>query len=640
MKGIAGIAYPDVFQVNHLIFPMLDVIQQVSDPVRDFHTSNNIQIGTAGSMLAKNEKKTIIGGVDGTIYNIKEVEKELIKQGYHFQTNNPTEILVHAYELWDTRFLEKIEGDFALMILDPLKKRLIIARDRIGKKPVFWFHSHKHFIFATQLKALIATGVVPQAPAPDALAAYLYLGYFPQDLTPLKDVNKLLPGHYLQYNFNQSKTIEPFWSYSSYFEHPLKKHKNTIAHNLETRLEHSVNQLLPKNDVGVGCFVSGGLGSASIAYYVSKALKEKKPDCFTVGFKGENDEDVEAAAVVAKQLGLAYKTEYITPSTFLDNLVNIVWHLDEPIADPNIVAIWKQAELAAETTKVVFSGMGCDELLAGHNRYTVSEHHVNMLSRLYHLQTPFIYHVLVPLMNLIYTPWAYKLLKQTKTNPWQHEYIRNSALFDDDMIAKASPQLSGLFDPDVFLHKFHNLSRVKSTVSSFLYFDVKTRLVDNYMTQVGRLTDANNLIWQTPFLDQKLVQFLASMPDIENLAESDTATFLKTLMKGVFPNSFVARPKKTRSHFLASWINQSDMAEVCLMLENGTLVETGVISREWLKQSLSTPERRLENFKYLWAVLILEIWFQLMINRPVTYTPPNISVRELFTKTKILIHKR
>ncbi|MEM1283432.1 MAG: asparagine synthetase B, partial [Chlamydiota bacterium] len=253
MKGIAGIVYPDVFQVDHLIFPMLDVLKSGSDTDRDIHTYNNIQIGTVDKKLAVNEKKTIIGGFDGTIYNLTALHQELEKNGYRFITDDPTEVLVHAYELWGAKFVDKIEGDFAIMILDPLKERILLARDRIGKKPLYWYHNNNHFIFGSQLKSLLATGLIPQAPAPDAISSYFYFGYTPQDLTPIQNVSKLLPGHLLQYNFNQSKTIEPYWSYSSYFENLSLKHPNTLSKLLATKLGDAVKGQMPSNRE-IGCF--------------------------------------------------------------------------------------------------------------------------------------------------------------------------------------------------------------------------------------------------------------------------------------------------------------------------------------------------------------------------------------------------
>lgn len=630
MNGIAGIVYPGVVQGERTMYSMLNVLQQGKETGRDLHMYNNIQVGSTGNRLALNEKKTIVCGFDGVIYNLPELHRLLIKQGRHPAAASTNELLVLAYEVWGIKFLQKIDGDFALMILDSSNKRIILARDRIGKKPLFWFHSNNHFIFGSQIKALLATGLVPQTAACDTLASYFYFGYLPQDMTPIKEVNKLLPGHYLQYNFNESKIIEPYWSYSSFFQNPIHQHKNTIATTVNAQLERSVVRRLG-DDNTLGCFITGGLGSASIAYYVKKLAKNKEIKSYTVGFLDENEQDVEAARLVANRLGIHQEISYVTPSNFLDDLVNIVWHLDEPLADPQIVATWSLAKLASQGVQTVFSGMGSDELLAGHTRYTDEEQKLSLFSKLLHLPKPFIYQFVVPIINFINKPLSYRCMKYCRSDPWQFEYLKKNALFDQNTLDHASPMLSTLFDPEVFLHKFHNLSRIKSKISSYLYFDVKTRLVDNFILQYERLTQAHNLSWNTPFLDLHLIEFLASLPEPEHLIESETALFLKMLMKEILPPTVVERPKKNRPNFLSSWVNTPEMVEICRLLHKGTLVETGMISHKWLQHITESPEHRQKAFKYLWAVIVLEIWFQLMINHPISHEPPNKSVLELLS---------
>jgi len=631
MKGVAGIVYPDVFQVNHLVHHMLDILQRGNSGQRDVFTHQNIQVGTIGDQLVRNDKKSIIGSYEGSINNITEINNELKKQGYNCREDNTSDILVHAYELWGTSFLEKIDGSFVIIILDLKKERLLLARDRIGKKTIYWYHDQNHFVFASQIKSLLVTGVVPQTPEMDTIASYLYFGYFPQDLTPIQGVSKLLPGHYLLYNFNKSKSIESFWSFSSFFQTPLRKHKNTIAHQLDINLSKAVSKRLPQKGP-IGCFVSGGLGSASIAYYVHKLAKEQEVKAFSVAFTGENEDDFEAAGQVCKSLAIQQVSQKVTPLNFLDNLIPILWHLDEPVSDPNIVATWTLASIASEQTQTVFSGMGADELLAGHNRYTIKEQHLGIIPQIMHFPMPFLNRFIVPLLNFLYKPAAYRLLKAARTDPWQFEYLRQNAVFSEKLISHAAPRLNHMFDPEVFLHKFHHLSRVQSTVSSFLYFDVKTRLVDNFVLQYERMTNAHHLKWETPYLDHFLVEFLASLPEPEHLSESETATFLKVLMKQVYPSSFIERPKVSRPNFLSSWIKTSGLFEIFPLLIKGTLVETGIISEEWLHSRTANIETQRRSFRLLWTILVLEIWFRLFINRAIEDNPPNVSVIELLNE--------
>lgn len=630
--GIAGIIYPDILQVSDLVEPMLDTLRHRGGPTFETHTYKNIQIGIHGGPIGYNEKKTRWAAIDGVIENMQELIKEMRSQGRKVQVSTTADFLVQAYEHWDMEFLDKISGDFAIVLCDQLRGSIILARDRVGKKPLYWYQDNHYFIFASEIKAILATGVVPQTPAEDAIAAYLFFGYLPQDLTPIKDISKVLPCHYLHLKLNGGKTILPYWSYSAQFENRTSAHKNKIVNQLDQLLDESVRIRIGE-DPNLGCIVSGGLGSATIANYVRKAMPDKSFPAFSVGFKGQNDLDILSASEVAKDLKIPHLVDWVTPNNMLDNLVSTAWYLDEPIGDPNVVATAKLADLAHKDVRAVFSGMGCDELLAGHSRYTVEEEGTHYLSRMMLVPTPLIRHFVAPLMNMIFRPAAFNILRVLKTNPLQFEYLRHNALFDEKNLSEVSPKLAGIFDPDSFLHKFHHLSRIKSIVSSYLYFDIKTRLPDCFMLQYERLMTSRGLHWQTPFLDRSIIEFAATLPEPESLNESETATYLKPLLKHVFSDLVVSRPKKTRREFLTSWTNAPTLRKAFELLEKGTLVETGIISRHWIRMQLLPDNFNHEAFRDLWAILMLEVWFRLFINRPIQSEAPKISLLELLSES-------
>lgn len=626
MDGVAGIVYPDIFQVNKLIVNMLDTLCHRGGEQADTHTYKNIQIGSSGHKISFNEKKTVVAVVDGSIYNRAALYHELLSRGYEGKIDDPLNILVHAYEFWGPTFLEKVDGDFAIVILDQAKERIILARDRIGIKPLYWYHDQGHFIFGSEIKALLATGIVPQTPALDALASYLYFGYIPQDMSPVLNVNKLLPGHYLQFNRNGSKTIHPYWSYSAHFKKNAAAPKSAIIKKLESLLLQSAKERLPANG-NVGCFMSGGIGSASIAYFVKKAAENIT--AFSVGFQGQDEEDIAAAKAFAENLNIPDVCAEITPANFLDDLVKIAWHLDEPIADPRVVATWRMAKLAQGKTEHVYSGIGVDELIASHTRYANGTRSAHPFAALMQSVTPVVSKVLAPVLNYIYKPGAFALLQQSRTNPWQFGYMRQNALFNEQMLAEASPMLAKYFDPEVFLHKFHQLYNIKSLVSSFLYFDVKTRLPDCYVMQYERLTAACGLEWRPPILDRKIVEYLAGLPDPKTLDASESSYYLKEMVRHIFPPSLVNLPKVAREQCLQSWAVSDDLYTLFQQLLNGTLVETGLVSEVWLRRVLETPERCAGAFQHLWAMLMLEIWFQLFINNPIQTKAPEMSAKEL-----------
>ncbi len=624
MNSIAGIIYPDLFQMNDLIKPMVKTFEHRCSVKPMIYTHKNIQIAGCEKQTAINKNKSIFCVLDGEITNFHE-----LSQGLGLKSSTAAELVLRSYEILGNHFLEKIEGDFVIVILDQNKKKLLLARDRIGRKPLYWFQNNHSFIFASELKAILATGAVPQTAAIDSLSSYLFFGYIPQDMSPIEGVNKLLPAHYLQYHFDGSKSIESYWSYSSYFEKQTKSSNEQILENLGRIFESSIKHYLPKNQKSMGCFLSGGLGSASVAYYLKELAPSANIHGYNVSFQGENEGDLDAANLIAENLQLPLDAYEITKDTFVKDLVKINWHLDEPIADPNVVSTWKLSEMASEGSDTVFSGMGSDELFAGHSRYTTKEQRSGFIWQAAQNWFHQFQKALIPVAQRLYKPLAYQLMKESRTDPLQFDYLNANAFMDASELVKASPKMGGIFDPEVFLHKFHHLHRVRSSVASLLYFDVKTRLVDCYIHQFERLTVAHGINWKSPFLNRHMVEFLASLPEPDFLQEEQAAGYLKSLMKNSLPEQIIKRPKRTRHQFLKEWMEAEQIKSLYQKLPGGTLVDNGLISQSWLNDQIRKLGRTEHAHRNLWSILQLEIWFRLFINRPISSEPPEISVEDL-----------
>lgn len=627
MAGIAGTIYRDAYQADQIISHMLDMLNHRGKGEKNTHTLKNIQVGICGSPLTPYCDAYV--GLDGHLYNTESLHIELKKNGVYLKENcSEEELIANAYTVWGPSFLEHIDGAFALFLLDQKKEILLLARDRFGKKPLYWYHEGNQLLFASEIKAMLASGIVPQTPALDGLASYLYFGYTPRDFSPIQGVNKLLAGYYLLCNRDQRKSIEPYWSYSSSFQQQNEEVYSRLIQHVDNLLTNAVTKCLPTKRP-VGCFVSGGLGSASMAYYLQKLITPTEVEAFTVGFQGENIADVEVAEEVAKELKLQQHKEIITPGDFLNDLAKIAWFLDEPISDPSVIGTWRLASLSAPIG-VVFSGMGSDELLAGHERYTVKERRTNGFAERFQMLTPLLKSFILPIMRLFSSENTFRLLLQTRTKPWQLEFLDRNALFPQHLLEKASPRLASLFDPHVFLHKFPNLPNISSRVSSFLYFDVKTRLINSFIFQYERLTTAKGLDWRTPYLTQELVEFLAKMPEPQELQPSETFKILKGIMKNVYPERILNRPKTTRRDFLNSWVEISGTSELFKKLPKGSLVELGIIDPDWIKGIISTRHLQRQYFPQLWGILMLEIWFRLYINSSFRNPLHETTIEELF----------
>ncbi|NGX58461.1 MAG: Asparagine synthetase [glutamine-hydrolyzing] 1 [Chlamydiae bacterium] len=637
MTGIAGVIYPNVFHSQSFMDTILETLaHKVSsvpdDLLRDAYTYRSVTLGVTGGQVVTNPTKTLIAVIDGQIYNDIELRKELVALGYSFSTDFPAELIINAFDAWGENFADKLDGDFTAALFDRHHQTVYIFRDRVGVKPLYWYYDQDLFIFGSQLKALLATGVVPQTPAKDSLALYLGLGYIPQDMTPIQNVNKLLPAHYLKFTLGKGMTIHPYWSFSEKFLTSSTDSLSNIQGKLDRLLKTSIQKrIVPETHVG--CFISGGIGSASIASYVRDEKPFVELPSFTVGFKGQNEADVMAATGFAERLNLDQNVGMITPKTYLDDFVNMIWHLDEPISDPTITATWNLARLSSCQVRYVFSGMGSDELVAGHSRYSIAEQESAFQHGLDTTKQLFVRYLMLPLYQMFSPQAAFNYLKHARSNLWQVGYIKSSSIFTPDQLNQAAPSLKGLFSPDFFIHKFHNLTEIKSRVSSFIYLDFKTRLPDLYIAQYERLTAAHGLDWRAPFLDRDIIELLASFPEPSDLKEKDTASILKGMFSHIFQDELLNRPKKTRKNFLSSWVMDAGLVEIFQLLQTGALVESGIIDEVWILSVTCTPEQCEKYFRNLWSLLVLEVWFRLFINFPVTAECPNLTLKELLTKT-------
>lgn len=630
MSGLAGIIYPDRFQVTHLVDEMLMSLRHRGKGDFASYAYLNIELGTQNqSRLFSNKKRTVFVGLDGDLHNKEQLVSGLKQLGRSPDPTNSLDLLVQAYEAFpEHELLEKLEGEYAFFIFDKEREQLLLARDRLGKKPLYWLHIGEHFYFGSELKSILATGAVPQTVAEDALATYLFFGYLPQDMTPIQGINKLLPGFSLRIQLDHTKSIAPYWSYSSLFEDSEPKSSSEVAHHLEKLLEKAILQRRCLEEARpLSCFISGGLGSTTIAHTLRSIVSDAPVSGYSCNFKGQNDADLEAAGLAAKALEMEHRTFSLTPDNLFDHFVKIAWHLDEPLADPNVLATYHLGRLAAEKTDCVFSGMGSDELLAAHARYYLQQSAAPRASHfLSNLFKPIQKHLLFPLIRTISPKRAFHILQTYPSNPSQVSYLYQNALFPEEQHTEISPLLKGLFDTDVFLHKFHHSHRIKNDISSFLYFDVKTRLADLFMHQFDRLTAAHSLRWEAPFLDNEIVSYLAAISGNRKLSFKKTP--LNLILEGKLPESVVKRPKEVRTAFLTPWIDHPSIFKIFQLLSQGTLVEAGYISRRWL-QKLLAPKKRRYHFQHLFALLSLEVWMRLYTLRPVTTEPPECTLEEL-----------
>lgn len=622
LSQIAGVVYLSPFQMADFIHPMLASLASAKNFSSSVTLVDSIQLGCVGKKVSINHDKTLYLALDGWIEDTFPLKKAL---GIPNNTLSHPQLILALYEKFGIKSFEYLRGEFAFALVDKRRGTLFLVRDPIGKKPLYWYHDHQLFLFSSELKSLLATGAIPPTPAADALAAYLYLGFIPQDMSPIKGVNKLLPAHYLQLNNEKSKKIAPYWSYSNYFSTSTSFKSSQAAEELRSRFSLCVKARTDTSSKPT-CFLGGGIGSAITAKFLSESVTSQ---AFTPYFEGETEEDLKAAQMAAEALHMPHHPLLLTPADLIEELPKILWHLDAPVGHPYILSTWQISKEASKTSTCLFSGTGADELFAAHSRYSLTERNPDPLSRLNLIPGRVLTNFVIPFFLKFYPTAAFNLLRALRTNPRQFEYMRSTLLLDEEEIRRLTPKWADAFFPEVLLHQFYSLNQIRSTTASLTYLDVKLRLPELFLIPCERLARAWGLVWHTPFLDRHILELTAGLPEPENLQEHETAFFLKQLSQGSFPSDFLNRPKKTRKHFLSKWAHHPELAALFKRLEKGYLVETGALSEKALRAYTKSPQTMEAAFSPLFAILCLETWFKLFIESANYNHPPEKNLIDL-----------
>ncbi len=623
MSRIAGIIYPSAFQITEMIQEMRAAFPADS-PGEYFH-HKNLELGAWETKIATNPAKNIWALIDSEIYNKKELLSELKeKLGINLSEASTSELIVHAYDAWKEDFIHRLNGPFALAVFDEEKEMLLIARDRFGQKPLYWTVQGEYWLFSTDIKGLLATGAVPQTPSPAALASYLYFGFIPQDLSAIQGVNKLLPGHYLKVNLHRQSTIDQYWSYSDHLQTQASLSKEAIDEQLGERIEKAIKVSIPEEGT-IGASMEGDLGSSAMAWFLSHLAPRSRIQTYSCSYK-----DPQNASTIAQTLSLAHTTKIIQPEEVLQDLPKIVWHLDEPIADPLVAQTWQLGALASGHCHSLFTDLGWEEMFGG-NAYSNrnEEQRVPLAYFLAHLPSKVRDMFLLPLLKKFGSSYLYRILRNIDINRTQVAHLMQSALFRGRSRKKVSPLLFSAFDPEVFTQRFHRLNALPGALNPSLYYAAKTLLPDSLLFQYEKLLTPHNIQLICPYLDSRLVEFLAKIPEDLKFDIQLPGSLLHRLMERL---CHACPPFPAESDaFIDVWREHPHFREVFGLLLKGRLVDEGIISARWIKQQLGYPHLNKLMFRQLWSLLVLEIWFQQYIGRPIDIDNSALSIKILLS---------
>ena len=586
----------------------------LSDAVGLGHRRLSIIDVSRGHQPMTNEDATLQIVYNGEIYNHADYRQSLEARGHVYQTYCDTETILHLYEEHGSACVDYLRGMFAFAIWDQRKKELFIARDRLGVKPLYYVHTDDGSLyFGSEIKALLeARAVKPEinyAVLSDYLANHAPSG----EETLFVGVKRLLPGHVMTWR-DGDVSIRRYWDVDFSKDDEVRDDKTYIEQWSELFRESVRLRLMA--DVPLGMFLSGGIDSSAIAAVMSGMVSEPIKT-FSVAFREREANELEYARLVAD----AYKTNHheivVTPEQFFAALPRLVWHEDEPLAHPSSVALYFVSKLASEHVKVVLTGEGSDELLAGYGRYRRTIWNLAW-GRQYNKLTPTIARDTIR-KQIERMPQGGRM-RQKLMRPFLVHSPELESIYFDNFAVFPSPMQQHMFtrethdrihsiDPYVELRRLLERTKDLSLLDGLLYADIKTYLHELLMKQ-DQMSMATSVESRVPFLDHKLVEFTAKMPDTMKLRGGTTKYVLRESMKGILPEKILSRRKMGFPVPIGSWFRGPFKSVIDEYVLGERALSRGIFAPDFVRKLVSLHQAGEDHSERLWSLLNFELWLR------------------------------
>jgi len=601
---------------------MTTVIAHRGPDADGFYVSDGIGLGhrrlsiidlATGDQPLANEDGTIWIVFNGEVYNFAEIRAELEAHGHRFRTHSDTEAIVHAYEQWGDACVDRFRGMFAFAVWDGPKRRLLLVRDRLGVKPLYYCATAAGVTFGSEIKALLEDPDVPRGWSPEALDAYLALQYVPSPQTIYSRIFKLPAAHLLVAERGRV-SVRRYWDLPFTGDgDPLRE--DAYLERLEALVAESVRLRLV-SDVPLGAFLSGGIDSTAVVAAMADACGADRVVTTSVGFDEQAFNELEHARTVARHLGVRQHEKIVTPDV-ADLLPKLAWHLDEPFADSSAVPTYYVSKAAREHVTVALSGDGGDELWAGYSRHRVEQWEASARQWLGRAGGRLAGRIAarLPLGLKGARSLRHLALPPAEACARKHAYglfeggVRGS-LYAGDFARQVRDA-----DPFVGFRLAYDSCPSPDPLDRALYVDVKTYLVDDIMTKVDKMSMAVSLESREPLLDHKLLEFAATVPSSLKLKNGRGKHLLRRLLERRIPKSIVDRPKHGFEAPIGEWLRGPLAPMVDRLLRDGRLRDRGVfddraVAALWAEHREGARDHRHR----LWSLVMLELWFRQFVD--------------------------
>ncbi len=567
-----------------------------------------------GRQPMSNEDGSLVLVCNGEIYNSPSLREELSRRGHVFKTRSDVEVILHLYEEVGAQCVKRLRGMFGFALWDGKTNTLMLARDHLGQKPVFFYHGEKGFAFASEVKGVLESRLVERRIDMEALWHYMSLRFVPNRMTLFEGVQKLPAASYLLYQ-DGKVTVERYWSLD---------YRNKLAGD-EREIEEQLNDLLVEtvkmhllSDVRVGAFLSGGIDSSTIAAIMARVSDSRIPT-FSIGVRESDFNELPFARKVAQRYGAEHH-EWVVEADIVHLIPKMVWHMDEP-SDPFGVGVYLVSKLTRQHVKVSLGGDGGDELFAGYDRFLG-----NRLADFYCvLPEWFRKTVMGRLARAVPDSYGYKSLAQKIR--WMNDmsfmssgtryaesmsFLRFTNEAKSQLFTDAAKSAVGQSDSTEKVLKFFEAECVSELVDRMLYTDVMTRLPDHLLVILDRMAMAHGLEGRSPYVDYKMVEFAASIPAELKLKGRKLKYILRRVASRYLPDDLIGRRKQGFGFPLAEWMRNELSGFIRGLMSESRFVEQGIFDRNEIQSILDEHigGKRDHNFR-IWILINLEFWYRL-----------------------------
>jgi len=560
-----------------------------------------------GRQPVSNEDGTVWVVFNGEIYNFKSLRGLLEKQGHRFRTNTDTEVIVHLYEQYGEACISKLRGMFAFAIWDESRKSLLLARDRLGIKPLFYTTVDERFAFGSELKVLLQLPEIERRLNWGSLSHLFSAMCTPATESIVEGVHKLKPGHFLTASARRGIQIRQYWDVE--FDPDYGKSEQFFIERLRELLEEAVRLRLIA-DVPLGAFLSGGIDSSAIVATMAK-ISSGPVKTFSIGFPDSDYDESKYARQVARQFGTDHHELILDPNV-LSIIDDLAWYLDEPFGDSSAIPTYMVSKLAAEHVTVVLSGDGGDELFAGYDRY-VRERSERRLGR-----------IPSPLRRAAGFAGSIMPEGAKGRNFLRHLAFKGAERYFDANILFHEYQKSLMFEPDVYAHMSKDDPRSPwrsmfdngrtHWLSALQYMDIKSYLPNDILTKVDRMSMAHSIEARVPLLDHKFVEFAATIPPELKLKGKTTKYIFKKALEGTLPPEILYRPKRGFAVPLGRWFRGQLSLYVRDLLLSRKSLERGLFQKSYIERLIETNDRGRSLDLQLWTLISFELWCRRFID--------------------------